>query len=268
MPYLDRPWGRMHYRLAGRGPLVVLGHAFPLDGGMWEATLTDLASDFTVAAYDQRGFGHSDPSGSYGLDEVAEDVLALAHHLGAPTFAFVGLSMGGYVGMAIARRVPDAFWALALADTKAGADTPEAREKRLATAEALLQPAGRAAWLDGLASGLLGPTSRVERPAVVTSVQAAAERAAVNAVRSALGAMAARPDSHAALGAVRAPALVLVGAEDGVTPPAEAERLASALPKAEAPVVLPNAGHLSNLEAPEAFLGALKPFLVRHAARP
>lgn len=267
MPYLERPWGRMHYREAGAGPLVVLGHAFPLDSGMWEETMEALSYDFKVVAYDQRGFGHSAPSGGYALAEVGDDVVALVSHLGVSRFAMVGLSMGGYVALAIAKRMPDVFWALALTDTKAAADTPEARAKRLATAESVREPAGRAAWLDGLPASLLGETTRRERPDVVTRVARMAEAAEPNAVHDALLAMAEREDTTAALAGVKAPALVLVGEEDGVTPLAEASKLRAGLLHAEGPVVLPGAGHLTALETPRAYSDALAGFLRPHAAR-
>lgn len=223
-------------------PLVLL-HAFPLDSRMWDG-VRDLLKPITI---DQRG-GDRSPD----LVTIADDVLALLDERGIERAVFGGCSMGGYVAMAVLRRAPERVAGLVLADTRAGADAEEARANRL-TMAARVESEG-VEWVpDTVVTGLLGPSpdpAVVERARELVLAQDPAE------VAWAQRAMAARPDSTDVLAAADVPALVLVGEHDALTPPSLARELAGLLRRGEY-VELAGAGHLTPLEAPEAFASAV-----------
>ncbi len=246
---------------AGSGPAVVLLHAFPLNASMWSAQREALSASYRVLCPDQRGFGgsqlgHDDPS----LDEVADDVAAMLDARKVETCVLGGLSMGGYVAMAFARRHPDRLRGLVLADTKASADTPEAAANRRRIADEVIEAGHARQLVDEVLPKLLGATTKEQRPLVQGRVKALVERAPQYAVAWAQRAMADRPDSVETLRGVGVPALVVVGEEDELSPPADARVMADALPDARL-VTIPGAGHLTNVEAPEAFNAALLEFL-------
>ena len=247
---------------AGRGPAVVLLHAFPLNASMWAAQREALSGAYRVICPDQRGFGgtplyeHDDPS----LDDIADDVAAMLDKLKVERCVLGGLSMGGYVAMAFARRHPDRLRALVLADTKASADPPEAAANRLRIAEEVVAAGHAKQLVDELLPKLVGTTTKERRALVLGRVKATVERAPLYAVAWAQRAMAARPESFDTLRAVAVPALVVVGEEDELSPPGDAAAMAAALPGATL-VTVPAAGHLSAMEAPEEFNTALRGFL-------
>ncbi len=237
-------------------PLVFL-HAFPLNATMWDDTVRRFP-DRTVLRPDLPGFG-SAPPGPSTLDAFAEEVIAEMDREGIVDAVLVGLSMGGYVSFRILERWPDRVRALVLADTKAGADSAEAAQKR--TDQAARARKEGTGWLaDAMVPALLGDTTLAEKPDVVARVRAIIERADAEGVASALEAMRARPDSTALLAGISVPVLAIVGAEDSVTPEADAREIAEGVPDGQL-VVIPGAGHLSNLEAPDHFGDAVKAFL-------
>lgn len=249
------------HREVGTGPPVVLLHAFPLSSAMWLAQREELARDFRVITPDQRGFGGS-PLGEDepSLDRVVEDVIALLDAKGLDRVVLGGLSMGGYVAMALLRSHPDRVSALVLADTRATADPEEGRRKRLSMAETLEASPDSDIVLTDVLPGLLGATTQAERPMVVGRVKGLAEAAPAAAVAWAQRAMAARPDSFDVLRAVTVPTLIVVGEEDGLTPVADSEAMAAAMPGARLSV-LAGAGHLSAVEIPDQFNAVVREFL-------
>jgi pimeloyl-ACP methyl ester carboxylesterase len=246
---------------SGRGPAVVLLHAFPLNASMWAAQREALSGSWRVLCPDQRGFGgtrlgHDEPS----LDEVADDVAAMLDAKKVDTAVVGGLSMGGYVAMAFLRRHPERVRGLVLADTKAAADPPEAAANRLRIADAVVEAGSSALLADEVLPKLTGDTTKSSRPLVQGRIKATVETAPPPAVAWAQRAMAARPDSFETLRGVSVPALVVVGEEDALSPVSDAEAMAAALPDARL-VTIPEAGHLTAMEAPEAFNAALTEFL-------
>jgi pimeloyl-ACP methyl ester carboxylesterase len=251
--------------VAGDGPPLVLLHAFPLSSAMWAAPAEGLADVARVVTPDLRGFGAPPPgAGEPSLDHAADDVAALLDRLGLGPVVLGGLSMGGYVAMAFLRRHPGRVAGLLLADTKAGADAPAARDNRLRIADRLDADGSPDVLVQDVLPGLTGPTTAAERPDVVARVRAMVEAAPPVAAAWAQRAMAARPDSLDVLRSVDVPALVLRGDEDELSGPADVEAMADALPQGRLEV-LPRAGHLTALEVPDEVVRAVRGLLARVA---
>ncbi len=258
MPTLHVSGCDLHFNDVGRGPgAVVLLHAFPLHGGMWAAQVEALSRHHRVVVPDYRGLGQSTPAPAAStMALLAEDVLALLAHLRVERAAVAGLSMGGYLALEVWRQAPGLVRGLALCDTRAGADTAEGAAGREAFARSALEQG--LGWVaDAMIPKLLKPDPD---PAVVRQVRHLVNGGTPAGVAAAQRGMALRPDSTATLATVTCPTLVVVGQEDALTPPAEAEKLAAGV-KGAALVRLPGAGHLSNLEAPAPFTAALESFL-------
>ncbi|MDT7572978.1 MAG: hypothetical protein QOE05_3152 [Actinomycetota bacterium] len=249
------------YREAGSGRPLVLLHAFPLSSTMWLEQRDGLSSECRVITPDQRGFGGSalgdDPP---SLDAAADDVAELLDRLDLDRVVLGGLSMGGYVAMALLRRHPERVAALILADTKASADPDAAKANRERIAAAVESDDSSTVLVDEVLPALLGATTTSTRPLVSGRVRGLVQTAPGPAVAWAQRAMAARPDSFETLRAFDGRALVIVGAEDALSPPADAEAMAAALPHGRL-VVMPEAGHLTAVETPEAFNAQVAGFL-------
>ena len=250
----------MHWREAGSGEPVVLLHAFPLHSGMWLPQLRSLPADRHWIAPDVRGFGRSPAGGGpLTMDRIADDVAGLLDHLGHDRAALCGVSMGGYACFAFWRRHRARASALALVDTRAGADDPPGRLARRVSSERV-RAEGSAAVVSQLLDRLVGETTRRERPAVYERVRSLLEEADPVSFARAQSAMAQRPDSTPLLGGIDVPALVVVGDEDAIISVADAEVLAASLPHGRLAVVR-GAGHLPGLECPAEFDRILLDFL-------
>ncbi|HEX6976290.1 MAG TPA: alpha/beta fold hydrolase [Vicinamibacterales bacterium] len=248
------------YFESGAGWPVVLLHAFPLNAEMWRPQLERVPPGWRYIAPDLRGFGPGarPDDESLTMAELAADVTALLDHLGIEQATIGGLSMGGYVTLALFRAAPERFTGIVLADTRPQADTEEGRAGRRRMRE-LVRARGVGAVVDEMLPKLLGETTRRERAEVEAEVRRIAAANSPSAIAAALAAMMERPDSSALLPTMSCPALVIVGDEDVLTPPADAEAMDRQLPRSRL-VTLPQAGHLSNLETPDAFASALADF--------
>jgi pimeloyl-ACP methyl ester carboxylesterase len=255
----------LDYREAGSGRALVLLHAFPLSSAMWLEQRNDLSSTARVITPDQRGFGGSplgdDPP---SLDAAADDVAELLDRLDLEQVVLGGLSMGGYVAMAFLRRHADRVSALILADTKASADADAGRANRERIATAVESDESSTVLVDEVLPTLLGSTTVASRPLVSGRVRGLVQAAPAAAVAWAQRAMAARPDSFEALRAFDRPALVVVGSEDLLAPPSDAQAMTEALARGRL-VVVPEAGHLTAVETPEAFNAEVAGFLAELA---
>jgi pimeloyl-ACP methyl ester carboxylesterase len=252
----------LHHVESGSGSAVVLLHAFPMDNSLWAAQRAAIAqAGYRVIAPDLPGFGGSAPSPEAPtLDVMADAVAGLLDNLGIERAVVGGLSMGGYVTMALLRRHPDRLSAIVLADTKAGADSPEAATNREVVAAAV-EDAGTAAGIaDGMLPNLLGATTRESRPDVVGTVRRWIGAQPAAGVAWAQRAMAARPDSLVDIRAFGRPVLVVYGAEDTISPAADAVAMAEAARAGGSDttvVEIPAAGHLTAVEDPHAVTDAL-----------
>lgn len=256
LAYLDSAPGDLTKRVC------MLLHAFPLGAGMWAPQLREAPSGWRLIACDLRGFGGSTETGrdeAPVMADYADDCIDLLRELGVARAVVGGLSMGGYAAFEVIRRAPGLIEAVVLADTRAGADTPQGRESRRQMI-ALVDRDGPAAVADDMLPRLIGPTSHASRPDVGATVRRLILQQTSAAVRGAILRMMTRADSTPLLRPLAVPALVIVGEEDELTPVEESRRIAGELAGSRL-VVLPRAGHLSNLEVPELFTRALAEFL-------
>ena len=262
MPTVTVNGSRLNYvDTGGEGTPVLLLHAFPLHGGMWQSQIDTLGSRHRLIAPDLKGFGASDAPddpADYSMDGYAHDLKGLLDELGVATAIVAGLSMGGYIAFAFLRLYPESVGALVLADTRAEPDAPEGRDKRSAQ-QYQVREQGTAALIETLSGALLGPTTRAAKPDVVARTKELMDNPPAGFI-GALEAMKKRPDSSGDLAKIDIPTLILVGEEDGVTPPEASRKMHEHIGGSRLEV-LPGAGHLSNLETPEAFDNALAGFL-------
>jgi len=245
----------------GDGDAVVFLHAFPLQAAMWDYQIDELEGTQRCVAVDLPGFGQSPPPDdpdSASMRGWADLVVGVLDQLGIGEATFVGASMGGYLAMAILRHHRARVRRLVLADTKARSDDPSVAQRRRAQQDQIRGGAEVGSLSKEMVEGLLSSGS-MARPELVDYVHALADGADPEGWIAALEAMRNRPDSMLLLRQAEVPALVIVGELDRVTPIAEAMSVRSLL-KGEL-VIVPNVGHLPNVEDPLAFNEALVGFL-------
>lgn len=262
--YLESPGFPGEELLKGIRTLVLI-HAFPMSADMWFPQLARVPLGWRFVAPDIRGFrgmglAYEDAQlANATMDDYAGDILELMDHLDLKRAAIAGLSMGGYVAMAVAARAPQRVSHLILADTRMTADTEAQREGRDAM-RAMVEREGPASVATQMLPNLLGASTQRDQPDLSGAVRMLIESNRTEAIAGAIGALKSRPDRTAALAAVKVPTLIICGDEDTLTKPAESEAMAATIPGAQL-VMIPKAGHLSNLEQPNAFNEALRLFL-------
>jgi len=253
----------LHYDTTGAGPeAIVFSHGLLMNGDMFRAQIDALSGAYRCIAYDHRGQGRSEVTDSgYDMDSLTQDAAALIRELGAGPCHFVGLSMGGFVGMRLALRYPDLLRSLVLLETSADPE-PESNRgpyRRLALV-------GR--WL-----GFRPVVNRVMKimfgQTFLTDPARQAERERwrqhllgldrIGTVRAAHGVID-RTGVYEQIGRIAVPTLIVVGDEDVATVPAKAERMRQAIPGSQL-VVIPGAGHSSSIEQPELVTAAIREFL-------
>jgi 3-oxoadipate enol-lactonase len=258
---LDHRFMSVAYDDVGTGVPVVLLHPFPFDRAMWAPQLEALpAAGVRVLAPDLPEFGDTTPGSEVFTIESGADVIAdFLEALDIPAAVVGGLSMGGYVAMAFARRHPQRLRGLILADTKAPPDTSEGKANRDRLI-ADVKGGGPVVAAEAMLPKLLSESTRERKPAVVEFARAIILRQRSAGLIAGLYALRDRPDASPGLLSVGVPTLVLVGEHDAVTPPLAAARIAGSVPGSEL-VHIPDAGHLSNLENPEKFNAAVIAFV-------
>lgn len=235
-------------------------HAFPLHRRMWSPQLTALAGRARCIALDHRGFGESNAVPPFTMDRYADDAIELLDVLEIREPVVVcGLSMGGYIAFALWRRHAERVRALILADTRPSADSSEGRRNREALI-ALARDKGSAAVAELQASTLLSKRTVARSPELLEDVRSMIAAQKPEAIIGATEAMLGRPDSTMTLGMITVPTLIVVGSDDTVTPPSDAEGMQRAIRDSRLERI-PNAGHLSNLERPAAFNAVVTEFL-------
>ena len=222
---------------------------------MWAGLADELAAHRRVITVDARGFGGAPLAAHAALTDMADDLAALLDRLNIARATLLGMSMGGYTALAFAARHPKRLSALILADTRAAADSAETRAGRAAAIE-VIHRAGPETYLASSLPRLLSPAAP---PALAAHLRARAETRAASLVAG-IEALRDRPDRSDELAAIACPVLVMCGRGDQVTPPAEMQQMAAAIPRARFASVA-EAGHIAHVEAPGAFVRALAPFL-------
>ncbi|MBA3947804.1 MAG: alpha/beta fold hydrolase [Herpetosiphonaceae bacterium] len=254
---------RIHFTHEGQGEPVMLIHGFPLSVDMWRPQRAALSQRYNVYSIDLRGFGRSDPpTGAMSIDTYADDVVALLNALGIGQAVVGGLSMGGYITMALLRRHPERVKAVMLLDTKMTPDTALGRQGRN---EMIVQARteGPASIAAAMLPKMLTPATVQANPALTEHVRTLMATASVPGLICALEALRERPDSTMTLKNARVPALIVVGSADTLTPAAESGAMQEVMHNAFV-IEIPGAAHLSTLEQPSLVDAALLAFLDQH----
>lgn len=248
MPKLDRDGVKIHYEIYGDGPALILTHGYSMTLRMWDGQIAALSRHHKLILWDMRGHGESDypdDPAAYSAALTVGDIAALLDAAGARTAVVGGLSLGGYMSLAFHRAHPDRVRALLIIDTGPGFKKDEARaawnSRALDTAERFAR--------DGLA--------------MLQSPDAAARHRDASGLAHAARGMLAQHDAGVieSLPDIKVPTLVVVGADDTAFL-AASDYMATKIPQAQK-AVIPAAGHLANIDQPQAFIDALVPFLAR-----
>jgi pimeloyl-ACP methyl ester carboxylesterase len=252
------------YVCAGGGPPLVFVHSAGDDSRIWQPQLAGLADEFTVVAWDEPGAGRSsDVPAGFGLADYANALGALIEALGLGPSHVAGLSWGGTVALELYRRRSDLVATLILADTYAGwrGSLPEAEiASRVTGARAML-----VASSDQSAPILAGSFADEPPPRFVPLLREIAAGLRPESFGAQLDVMA-KTDQRHLLPRIAVPTLLIWGERDVRSPLAVARQFELAIPDARL-VILPGAGHLSNLEQPESFSDAVRVFCLAHPPR-
>jgi 3-oxoadipate enol-lactonase len=257
MAILELDEVRLHYELSGTpdNPVLVLSNSLGADLSMWFPQVAELSRHFHLLRYDTRGHGGSStPSGPYSIAQLANDLLDLLDHLDIERASICGISMGGMVSLWMGIHAADRVDRLILANTAAHIGTLESWNTRIATVEAQgLEPV-----VPAILERWYTPAFRTASPEVVEHTRAMIAATSVPGYVACCAAVRDADFRHEA-NAVHAPALVLSGAYDQVTTPADGHFLQSQMAHANYRQL--TAAHLSNQEAAEQFNAAVLHFL-------
>ncbi len=261
MPSIRMPDLTMDFGDTGDNTPLLLIHGFPLNRTLWDPQVDSLSEIARVITPDLRGFGASDPlQGMYSMDLLAQDCLELLDRLGVWHPAVIGgLSMGGYVAFAFYRLFPERVRGLILAATRPGADTPEGKANREKSAR-LASEQGVPAVVEAMLPKMMSPKTYETRKSLVETVRQMMESTSVEGAIGAQLGMKDRPDSTPTLPLIEKPTLILHGADDQLIPVKEAESMQAAIRNSRLKI-LPDSGHLLNLEQPDLFNQAVREFL-------
>jgi pimeloyl-ACP methyl ester carboxylesterase len=260
MPVVENNGVRIFFEDVGAGPPVVLGHSFLCSGEMWKHQIEPLAERHRVINVDHRGHGRSGGlTEPFDLYDMVGDVTAVLDHLEVERAVWAGLSIGGMVAMRAAIVVPERVAGLILVDTDAGAETSYKKLKYRAMRFGA-RIFGMRPFLPGVIPLMFGATTRREKPELVNDWGEKFVAVDKPSIFLTLSALMRRDSVIDKLSGVQVPALVIVGSEDVSLPVEYAQKIATAIPGASL-VVVPESGHLSSLEQPEAVTGAMVEFL-------
>jgi 3-oxoadipate enol-lactonase len=254
------PRPRIALDVEGEGPLLLFLHGIGGNRGNWRDQLPVFAPYFTAAAWDARGYGASDDyEGPLDFADFSADLLRVLDHFRAERAHLCGLSMGGRIALDFHDRHPERVASLTLCDTQPGLAQMPAEKRRdfiRLRQEPLRAGKSPAEMAPDVAKSLVSPR------AVPGAYQRLVDSMAALHKESYLKTIEASflYERVPALDAIRVPTHVVVGADDGLTPPELAKRMAASISGARL-TVIPEAGHLTNLEQPERFNAAVLGFL-------
>lgn len=251
----------IRYADRGQGPAVLFLHGFPLSIAMWDDQ-ESLASRYRLVRFDARGFGGSAPGDAVlTMDRIADDAAFLIDRLRLGPVVLVGCSMGGYAAFCFAQKHPQLLRGLVLVDTRAEADTPDARRGRSELASRVMKE-GAAVAVEAFLPNLVGATTKNSRADVIARLKDIMLATPPRGISDALHGLAARQDSTPILRQIAVPTLVVCGEEDVITPVKDAETLHRGIAGSDL-AVIPKSGHLPSMETPDAFNAVLGAFLSR-----
>lgn len=249
----------LYYEVLGKGPDLVLLHPFPAHHGVWMPVAEQLASKYRVILPDLRGHGESGVGeGAATMEKHAEDLVRVLADAQVGKAVFAGESIGGYILFEFWRRHRERVKALVLANTKATADTAEARKARLQSAEDVMKK-GVEAFVDTMMPKLLGETTRFNRPDILAAAKAMMMKITPAGVAAVQRGMAERPDSVPTLHTIDVPTLLISAGEDSI-PLSEAELMKQHIRNASLRVIA-KAGHYCVFERPDEAFRLLRHFL-------
>lgn len=250
----------IYYDVAGSGPPVVLLHPFPAHHEFWLPVTKFLSSRFRLIMPDLRGHGESGlGEGPATMQKHASDIARVMDAAEVDRAPIVGVSIGGYAIFEFWRRFRNRVAALVLCNTKASADTAEARAGRLEAANDVLQR-GTEAFFEGMLQKVLSATTRHSCPDLVEGTVRMMRKMSAEDVAGVQRGMAERPDSISTLKTINLPTLIVTGEEDTMTGVPEAELMKQNIPGAQMKVIS-KAGHYSPWEQPEEVGKLLRQFL-------
>jgi len=257
MPFADLHGLRVHYSLTGKenAPALIFSNSLGTNFSMWDPQAAALEKNFRILRYDTRGHGQTAvPPGPYSIEQLSRDVLALLDHLKLDRVNFCGLSMGGMIGQWLGVNAPQRFHRLVLCNTAAKIGTAEMWNARIAT----VRKGGTKSVAAAVVERWFTPEFRAASPAQVATALHMLENSPAAGYAECCAAIRDM-DQRETVKNVRVPTLVIAGAKDPVTPPAEGRFLAEHIPGAKY-AELP-AAHLSNIEASAQFTTELLNFL-------
>ena len=249
------------YELRGAGLPLLFIHGYPLNRHLWQAQLVGLSDAARSLSPDLRGHGDSTSgSAAHSMHQLAQDCFELITLLGiTQPFVVCGLSMGGYIAMAMLRIHPKSVAGLILTATRSTADTPEVKASRDKSIQ-LAQQEGSGPIIEAMLPRLLSPKTLASHPELTSQAKHIMASISVSTIVKDLQGLKERPDSTPLLTALTQPTLIIHGADDQIVPLADAQALEKTIPGSQL-VVLPAAGHLPNLEQPSLFNDAVRQFL-------
>jgi 3-oxoadipate enol-lactonase len=260
MPLIKSGDADIFYEVLGSGPPVVLLHPFPANRDLWKPAAQALVSHYRVILPDLRGHGDSGiGEGPATMEKHGADIARILDHEEVRRAPFVGVSIGGYVLFEFWRKYRTRIEALVLCDTKAQADTADARAGRLQAASAVMER-GTEAFFESMILKLLGKTTHTTRPDLVEGALRMMRKMSPEDVAMVQRGMAERPDSVETLKTINLPTLIVTGDEDILTGVAEAEVMRQNIVGSQMKVIA-KAGHYSPWEQPEAVGKLLRQFL-------
>jgi pimeloyl-ACP methyl ester carboxylesterase len=244
----------MAYDETGSGAPLLFIHGWPHNRTLWAGQMSGLPTQARCLAPDLRGFGDTSVRGPYTIEQYADDLVALLDALGIERAVVCGLSMGGYIALAMLRRHRTRVRGLILT-----ADTPEARERR-ARLIALVEQQGVEALAGRQLKAMVGATTFETRADVRESLRQLMAAAPAEGVIGGLRAMAARADASDLLPTIDVPTLVIGGAEDRFTTPDELRAMTAGIPDGRLEL-LAGCGHVCAYERPAAYNHVVSEFL-------
>ncbi|MCZ8215643.1 MAG: alpha/beta hydrolase [Cyclobacteriaceae bacterium] len=241
-------------------PVLLFIHGFPFSKAIWESEIELLKDNFRIIAYDVRGFGQSDAGTlSFSIQQFANDLLLFISALQLDKIILCGHSMGGYIALLAITQDPDRFNGLILCNTQCVEDSAETKIKRADTVLAV-QANGLKKYAADSIDKLFSKTALVEYPKAVTFVEEIILNTPLETITHTLQALANRSETCSLLHTITVPVLIIVGADDQLTPIEASQKMQALIPQSDLKI-LEGVGHITNLEAPEEFLHSLRFFL-------